>query len=130
MKCSLDVTQLTPDKQQRLKTLVALLAKAKAFQNASVRVVHHYTQQEWEQNFTFESLACGRQSYMRGRGGTIQRGDHIVLQNGVHAARYYVDEIDYEPTPAKFWTALLQPCSELVVDHRFWMQPVDEVCSS
>ncbi|MBW4471179.1 MAG: hypothetical protein KME45_12350 [Stenomitos rutilans HA7619-LM2] len=130
MKCSLDAAHLTPDKQKRLKTLMALLAKAKAFQNASVRVVHHYTQQEWEQDFTFASLACGKRSYMRGRGGSIQRGDQIVLQNGAHTVRYHVDEIDYEPTPARFWIALLQPCSELVVDRRFWMQPVDEACRS
>ncbi|MBW4695048.1 MAG: hypothetical protein KME27_25130 [Lyngbya sp. HA4199-MV5] len=126
MKCSLHAAALTPDKQQRLKTLTALLVKAKAFQDASVRVVHHYTQQEWEQDFTFESFACGKQSYMRGRGGVIRRGDHIVLQNGAHATRYHVDEIDYDATPSKFWIALLQPCSDLVADRRFWMQPVDE----
>ncbi|XGW00494.1 MAG: hypothetical protein ACAF41_16355 [Leptolyngbya sp. BL-A-14] len=126
MKCSLDATEISPNKIERLKVLMGLLAKAKAFQTASVRVAHHYTQPEWEQNFTLETLACGTGSYMRGRGGTIQQGDHIVLQTGSHTARYHVDEIDYEAAPSGFWIALLNPCSELSTDCRFWMQPVDQ----
>lgn len=130
MKYSLDATQLNPDKRTQLKTLMVQLAKAQAFQDASVRVVHHYTQYEWEHHFTFESLACGIQSYVRGRGGVIQRGDHIVLQGDSQTARYRVDEIDYDTTPSKFWVALVHPCSDLVADRRFWMQPVDESCET
>ena len=125
-KLELDATQPYATKMKRLKTLMTVLSsKAKAFQNVSVRVVHCYTQREWEQDFTFSSFACGQQSYLRGCGGTIQRGDHIVLQSGAHDARYQVDEIDYDATQAERWVALLHPCSELVSDRRFWMQPVD-----
>jgi hypothetical protein len=112
MKCSLDATQLSSAKVKRLKTLMGLMAKAKAFQNASVRVVHCYTQCEWEQNFTVETLACGMRSYMRGHDGTIQQGDHIVLQGGSYTARYRVDEIDDEATSSGFWVTLLHPGSE------------------
>jgi len=124
MKRSFNAAHLNPDKLKRLKTLMALLVKAKAFQDASVRVVHHYTQPEWN-DFTLEPLACGEQSYMHGHGGIIQRGDHIVLQNGSDADCYRVDEIDYDAKPSDFWVALLQPCSELS-DRRFWMQPGHE----
>lgn len=126
MKCSLDGTQVSPIRVERLKILMGLMAKAKVFQTASVRVVHHYTQPEWEQTFTLETFACGRRSYMRGRGGTIQQGDHIVLQSGSHTARYQVDEIDYETTPSGSWVALLNPCSVMDTDCRFLMQPAQQ----
>lgn len=109
MKCSLDATQLSPNKVKRLKTLMGLLAKAKAFQGASVRVIHCYTQCEWEQKFTVETLACGVRSYLRGHGGTIQQGDYLVLQGGSYTARYHVDKIDDETTSSGFWVTLLHP---------------------
>ena len=128
MKLSLDPVHLNPNTLKQLKALMTLLAKAKAFQDASVRVVHHYTQQEWEHDFTFESLACGKQSYMRGRDGTIQQGDYVVLQNGSHATRYQVDEINYDATLSDCWVARLHPCAALETDCRFGMQPMNKPC--
>ena len=127
IKLSLDATRFTPAKIDRLKTLVAALAKAQVFQKASVQVVHSYTHHEWNHDFTFESLACGKQGYMRGRGGTICRGDYIVLESGLNQTRYQVVEIDYDATASGFWAALLHSCSE-VTDRRFWMQPINETC--
>lgn len=129
MKLTLDTTRSNAGQMEQLKILMTLLAKAQAFQEASVCVVHYYAPHEWEHDFTFESFACGKQSYMRGRGGTIQRGDHVVLRSGSHAARYQVDEIDYDAQPSDFWVALLLPCSERVVDRRFWMQPAKASCT-
>jgi len=124
MKLTLDTTQANAGQMKQLKTLMALLKKAQAFQNTSVRVVHHYTRQEWERNFTFESLDGGKQYYLRGRGGTIQQGDSMVLQSGSGVVRYQVDEIDYD-SASNSWLALLQPCYQQVADYRFRMRPAD-----
>ena len=125
MKLTLDTTQANAGQMKRLKTLMALLKKAQAFQNTSVRVVHHYTRQEWERNFTFESLDGGKQCYLRGRGGTIQRGDYIVVESGSDIIRYQVDEIDHDGHASNGWLALLHPCYQQVADYRFRMQPAD-----
>jgi hypothetical protein len=122
MKLTLDATQANAGQMERLKTLMALLKKAQAFQNTSVQVVHHYTQQEWERNFTFESLDGGKQCYLRGCGGTIQQGDSMVLQSGADVVRYQVDEIDYDHA-SNGWLALLHPCHQQIADYRFRMRP-------
>ncbi len=126
MKPQSDVMNLNPDKVRQLKTLVALLMKSKRFQATSARVVHNFSQYQWEHDFTFEALDAGKRGCMRGRGGTIQRGDHIMLRHGSAVTHYQVDEIDYEVQPADQWVALLRPCSGLVADHRFWMGPAVE----
>ena len=125
MKLTLDTTQANAGQMKQLKTLMALLKKAQAFQNTSVRVVHHYTRQEWERNFTFESLDGGKQCYLRGRGGTIQRSDYIVVQSGSDSVRYQVDEIDYDAHASNGWLTLLHPCYQQSVDYRFRMRPAD-----
>jgi hypothetical protein len=123
---SLNATQLTPAKSDRLKFLMASLAKMQAFRDASVRVVHAYSHQEWKHDFTFESLPCGKQCYMHGQGGTIRRGDYVVVESNLNTVRYQVVEIDYEATSSSFWTALLQLCSEVANDRYAWMRPIDE----
>ncbi|HEY9896931.1 MAG TPA: hypothetical protein V6D34_16240 [Candidatus Sericytochromatia bacterium] len=125
MKLTLDTTQANAGQMKQLKTLMALLKKAQAFQKTSVRVVHHYTRQEWERNFTFESLDGGKQCYLRGRGGTIQRSDYIVVQSGSDSVRYQVDEIDYDAHASNGWLTLLHPCYQQSVDYRFRMRPAD-----
>ena len=123
MKLTLDTTQANAGQMKRLKTLMALLKQAQAFQNTAVRVVHHYTRQECERDFTLESLDGGKQCYLRGRGGTIQQGDYIVVQSGSDMVRYQVDEIDYDAYASNGWLALLHPCYQQVADYRFRMQP-------
>lgn len=125
MKLTLDTTQANAGQMERLKTLMALLKKAQAFQNASVRVIHHYTRQEWERDFTFESLDGGKQCYLRGRGGTIQQGDYIVVQSGSDMVRYQVDEINHDAYASSSWFALLHPCYRQTGDDRFRMQPAN-----
>jgi hypothetical protein len=126
---SLNATQLTPAKSDRLKFLMASLAKMQAFRDASVRVVHAYSHHEWKHDFTFESLPCGKQGYMHGKGGTIRRGDYVVVEsNNLNTVRYQVVEIAYEPTSSSLWTALLQLCSEVTNDRYAWMRPIDEPC--
>ncbi|XHX76048.1 MAG: hypothetical protein RBJ76_16545 [Stenomitos frigidus ULC029] len=125
MKLTLDTTQANANQMARLKTLMTLLKKAQAFQNTSIRVVHHYTRQAWERDFTFEPLDGGKQWYLRGRGGTIQRGDYMVIQSGSDSVRYQVDEIDYDVRASNGWFALLHPCYQQTADYRFQMQPAD-----
>lgn len=130
MKPQSDTMNLNPDKVRQLKTLLTILTKAKRFHAASVRVVHNFSQYQWERDFTFEALDAGKGGCMRGRGGTIQRGDHIVLRSGSDVARYQVDEIDYDAQLSDQWVALLHPCSGLVADRRFWMGPAAELTRS
>ncbi|MBD2034155.1 hypothetical protein H6F76_03725 [Leptolyngbya sp. FACHB-321] len=125
MKLTLDTTQANASQMKRLKTLMALLKKAQAFQNTTVRVVHHYTRQEWERDFTFESLDGSKQCYLRGRGGMIQQGDYMVVQSGSDIIRYQIDEIDYDTHASNGWLALLHPCYQQVADYRFRMQSAD-----
>jgi hypothetical protein len=128
MNSQLDSTDLHPHQVERLRTLVGLLAKSRLVQSASVRVVHNYSHYRLGQDYVFESLEGNKQGYLKGYGGNIQRGDHLILKNGSEAIRYQVDEIEHYVDPPGLWIALLYPCSGPISDRRFWMGPVDPCC--
>jgi hypothetical protein len=128
MNSRLDSTNLNPHRTARLRTLVGLLAKSRLVQSAAVRVVHDYSHYKWGRDYVFESLEGSKQGYLKGYGGNIQRGDHLILRNGLETIRYQVDEIEHYVDPPNLWIALLRSCAGPVCDRRFWMGPVEPCC--
>lgn len=98
---------MTPHRIKQAKTLAKLLAKSKLFQQSSLRVIHNLTQCQWG-DLTFEPLNDYTSGYLRGQGGNIQPGDHLILRHGSSTCRYQVDEIEPTAEQSQEWIAFLR----------------------
>jgi hypothetical protein len=119
---------LDAQQMKRLKTLAKRLGKSRLFREASVTVVHDFSHYEQGREYIFEPVDNGRRALIRGYGGNVQSGDHLILSHGQGSVRYRVEEIEHYVGSSPLWIAIVRLSSGSPVNQQFWMGPATNPC--